>query len=430
LKHFLALFLLTLVTSMTYAQNAQDVSCNSGFRPDGFIDFSALPPAPSSNTTPTTATLPVTGIGGLTVQVTIPPTPQSGSPSYVVQNGIPYLAGTNGAGTVTLTFSQAVSGVGVVGNAPSRGGNFTLQTGESGALPGSFQSTAEDSTTGPSYFSFPLQAVDLGSGFTTATITADAGPDNFGEAFLSNLRVQSTAAAAAYTKMVPREGLQQWLTNAGGSPFAGNVSLWADQSGNGHDATQTVLANQPGRVQGDGNACQGAFSFSGNQYFNFNLPIDGWDQMTIFMVANSLVNPPASSGTSMASAIFWNENANWGNTFVSPYQKGEPFRFGTTQVNNQPVYTRPTTIGQDFTITRAEHDQTTDSLWVNGVLALQQANKLATLSGTTGAAYIGRGLNGTYFNGEISEILVYNRVLSTAEVGSIESYLRSRYGIR
>jgi hypothetical protein len=60
-----------------------------------------------------------------------------------------------------------------VGNAPSRSGNFTLQAGQSAGLPGSFQGTAQDSTTGPNYFSFALQAVDLGSGFTTATITAD-----------------------------------------------------------------------------------------------------------------------------------------------------------------------------------------------------------------------------------------------------------------
>jgi hypothetical protein len=105
-KHLLALFLLSLVSSMTHAQNSQDVYCNSGFRPDAFTDFSALPPAPSSNTTPTTVTLPVTGIAGLTVQVTIPASAQSGSPSNVVQNGILYLAGTNGAGTINLTFSQ------------------------------------------------------------------------------------------------------------------------------------------------------------------------------------------------------------------------------------------------------------------------------------------------------------------------------------
>jgi hypothetical protein len=52
------------------------------------------------------------------------------------------------------------------------------------------------------------------------------------------------------------------------------------------------------------------------------------------------------------------------------------------------------------------------------------------LNGTTGAGYIGQGINNTFFNGEISEILVYNRVLSANEAASVESYLRNKFGTR
>jgi large repetitive protein len=76
------------------------------------------------------------------------------------------------------------------------------------------------------------------------------------------------------------------------------------------------------------------------------------------------------------------------------------------------------------------HDSSTDSLYVNGLLALRQGDKNSVLNGTTGAGYIGRGLNNTYFNGEISEILVYNRVLSANEAASVESYLRNKFGTR
>jgi len=37
-------------------------------------------------------------------------------------------------------------------------------------------------------------------------------------------------------------------------------------------------------------------------------------------------------------------------------------------------------------------------------------------------------INNTYFNGEINEILVYNRVLSADEAGSVEKYLRNKFG--
>jgi len=119
-----------------------------------------------------------------------------------------------------------------------------------------------------------------------------------------------------------------------------------------------------------------------------------------------------------------------GKYVLTPYQADVSFRFGTTQVNNQPIYTRPVAIGQDFTITRAVHNGSTDSLYVNGLLALSQGNKNSVLNGTTGTGFIGQGVNNTFFNGEISEILVYNRVLSANEVVSVESYLRSKFGTR
>jgi hypothetical protein len=98
--------------------------------------------------------------------------------------------------------------------------------------------------------------------------------------------------------------------------------------------------------------------------------------MTIFLVGESAVEPLSGSGPSTASAIFWNENASWGNTYVSPYQSSVSFRFGTTQAGNQPVYTRAVTVGQDLTITRAVHDGSSDSLYVNGLLALRQGTRI------------------------------------------------------
>ena len=65
---------------------------------------------------------------------------------------------------------------------------------------------------------------------------------------------------------------------------------------------------------------------------------------------------------------------------------------------------------------------------MNGLLALTQGSKSPVLAGTSGAGYIGRGLNNTTYNGEISEILVYNRVLSANEAASVESYLRNKFG--
>jgi Concanavalin A-like lectin/glucanases superfamily len=440
LKHCWILLVLTAISTTAIAQTpTMDLFCNAGLRPNGYIDFTGLPPAPNfpsgegsaAPSAPVTATLPVAGVPGLTVQVTIPALQgMQPGPTYTVSNGTLVLNGvpsTSGE-LLTLQFSTNIAGIGLIANSVGRQSDFTLQTDAPGLNPPNFANGADTLTIAPKFYSIPLQQVDLQAGFKTAYLLYTGGAD-FGNPSIANIRVQ--ASGASFTSKVPTQGLQQWLISQSvQSPFTGDASSWPDQSGNNHNATQTVAANEPAQIQGDGNACQPAFYFGGNQFFTFNLPIDSWQQMTVFLVAKSLVDPASQAFASQAAAIFWEENATWGNTFVSPYQASVPFRFGTTQAGNEPIYSRPSTIGQDFTVTRAEHNGDTDSLYVDGQLALCQGSKLPALGGTTGVGYLGKGLGDTYFKGEISEVLVYNRVLSPQEAASVEFYLRNKFGTR
>jgi hypothetical protein len=433
------MLLFALVPAAAVSQSIPSPFCNAGLHPDGYVDFSKLPQPPTTggggSSAPFTVTLPVEGVPGLTVQVTIPPLVfLSGAPLYAVSNGVLALNGTPAANEeiLQLQFSKPIAGVGLQASVLARGESFTLETNSlSPSVPASSVNTAGSQTLALFHDGNYLQAVQAyyggGNFLSAATLKTTGG--GYGGPQVSNLRVQTSDATGASS--IPRQGLQQWLmSDSANDSLSGSASSWPDQSGNGHDASQPAAANQPNQTLQDGPNCRGAFVFYNNEYFNFNLPIDGWSQMSIFMVAKSFTNPPSGSYASQAAAIFWNENALWGNTFVNPYQSSVPFRFGTTQVNNQPIYTRPVTIGQDFTLTRAVHNGTTDSLYVDGLLALRQQGKSAILNGTSGAGYIGRGLNNTYFNGEISEILVYNRILTADETATVESYLRNKFGTR
>ena len=68
-----------------------------------------------------------------------------------------------------------------------------------------------------------------------------------------------------------------------------NVATWTDLSGNGNDATQTGVGNQPDY---DGNAMNGhavvRFSVSSSTYMSFNRPVQ--DDFTIFIVYQSSQN--------------------------------------------------------------------------------------------------------------------------------------------
>jgi concanavalin A-like lectin/glucanase superfamily protein len=98
-------------------------------------------------------------------------------------------------------------------------------------------------------------------------------------------------------------------------------------------------------------------------------------------------------------------------------------------VNNQPIYTRPVDIGGDFSITTALHNTHTDSLYVNGLLVLQQGGKYPAISGSSPTAMIGAGPNNNRFTGNIGEILIYDRALSASERQLVEHYLRIKYGV-
>ena len=69
-------------------------------------------------------------------------------------------------------------------------------------------------------------------------------------------------------------------------------------------------------------------------------------------------------------------------------------------------------------------------MYVNGVLALRQNGKLSSIAGVGSTATIGSGLYNSYFNGNVGEILIYDRALSNAERTKVEQYLIAKYGAR
>jgi Concanavalin A-like lectin/glucanases superfamily len=422
-----------------FAQTFQEAGlyCTAGLVPDGYIDFTGMPPAPTlspgTTSVPVTATLPVHGVPGLTVSVTIPSLTAFGGssgPLYTVNGGSLQLNAlpASNASTPTilvLNFSQSINGVGLDMETTGRFTyNYTLQVGTTPSEgPVTFATTASGYTLA---FQEPeaqsLQIVGLNTPFPTAAVLF-SGDEFYNGITLSNIRVRS-ASAPDLSKAVPTNGLQQWLRADTANTFGGT---WKDQSGTGHDATPGTV---PPQFTVGGHNCQPTYAFAGNAYFDFNLPIAGWTQMTVFMVARAATNPPAGSYYSDNSAMLWTENQFWGNTFVSPYQTNVSARFGTTQVGNNLFYVRPGGgIGQDFTSTRAVHDNGADTVYVNGRRVFRQTGKLSALGGVSGAGTIGEGINHTFFNGDISEILIYNRVLSAEEATAVEDYLAQKYGL-
>jgi hypothetical protein len=209
------------------------------------------------------------------------------------------------------------------------------------------------------------------------------------------------------------------------------VRQWHDLSGrvypDGTDgiAIQLTAANQPKLIT---NALNGkpVVRFDGvDDFMHAFFPINELNGLTIFIVsANRSATTPSPA---QRAALFWNETAAWGATFLTPAQGAVQARFGTGQTNTNLVYTRPSSIGSGYTRTAAIHSGTTEALYVNGVLVQTATGRRATLSGIQETLLLGRGLNNTAFNGDIAEILVYVNGLNEIQRQQVESYLQLKY---
>jgi hypothetical protein len=431
MKHFRALLPSLALLFAPSLLSAQAV-CPAGVQPDGFINWSHLPAAPvitTGTTAPVNVTFPVDGISGLNATVEIPAltgTSPSPIPAYTVNGDLLQFNayGANLQTTIHIVFSSAIAAASV--NASIAGTINTASLTAYKEQTSSPQSVISMSQGGslPGQFS-PLQvrSVYLPQ-ITSIDLTFDDSLASPPPAILSNLRIESGQASFVDPlNQVPQNGLMQWLPSEYASP-----SNWSDFSNNGHNATQTVTASQP-KLTYDGMHCRTSLAFTNNAFMNFTLPISGWSQMTIFLVAKSDNDVLPGQATSTSAAVLWNENQYWGNTYIGPFWTHETFRFGTTQVNNYPNYERPKTIGGDFTVTAAVHNGGTDTLYINGLQVQQQTGKLSVLGGMDGTAYLGRGYGNTYFDGSIGELLVYNRALTAAEMQSVTSYLETKFGL-
>ncbi|MEK7675014.1 MAG: Ig-like domain-containing protein [Verrucomicrobiota bacterium] len=277
-------------------------------------------------------------------------------------------------------------------------------------------------TANASPYTITWSTVPVGSYTITAKVTDDQGANKTSAPVWIGVN-PSGGGELTFT------GLALWLKADAGVTLNGStVSGWADQSGQGRNAAQSTSGSQPTLVPAVLSG-KPVVQFDGvNDFLTFSFPVNGLAGMTIFLVANNTADRTGGSTHAGEAAVFWNESVSWGTVYLSPYQSQVNFRFGTTQVGNRSIYTRPAPIGPAFTLSTAVKNETTDSLYVNGEQIVSQGDKLPAIAGCQDIGNLGRGYNdNTYFPGAIAEVLVYARALSDTERESVEHYLNAKY---
>ncbi|PTY02065.1 hypothetical protein DB346_10090 [Verrucomicrobia bacterium LW23] len=260
----------------------------------------------------------------------------------------------------------------------------------------------------------------------------------------SKEQADAYTAFKADTPAIPARDLAVWLKADAGVTADGSnkVSKWADQGFLKNDATQVTAANQPLRVTGglNGNA---VMRFNGaNQFFRLldSSSLRPSSNISVFAVAKSVTPHNGYVYTRSLTYTHWFTNA-----WIAPHLS---YSLSYVNTNSPRAYftTDPGAAVKDLiTSTSINNRWSSLSMIYNGTNLTLGGNgsTLATMPATGNLHYqdasrrdvhIGVNLdawnraNG-WLNGDIAEIVVYNRILSPSERSDVELYLANRHGM-
>lgn len=205
--------------------------------------------------------------------------------------------------------------------------------------------------------------------------------------------------------------------------MSGKVSLWADQSGNGNDVSQSNAALRPTYVASSINSLPGFTFDSANIVLNNTATVlASGSARTVFAVCKpTQVFGLAGSLCDFESAgpHFWCILGIVGTAFV--------FSDGTTNfVDTAPPSINGVPLLGEWT---GQAGVTNLALNINAAAQTLNHTSFASDTGTKGFQVGNDESGGFQFRGDISEILVWDHILTGGEVTKGRKYIQTKYNI-
>lgn len=225
--------------------------------------------------------------------------------------------------------------------------------------------------------------------------------------------------------LLPSDGLVLWLKADAGvtRDAAGSVSSWTDQSSAVNTVTQSFAGYQPTYASDSGNGKPAVRNGGGSSRMAaVGRVINGTSGFTCFGLLryNGTGNPTANQ------YVFWNG--------IDSSSGGYGWYLDSAGLLNASwgsysgIVTSPTvfTPGQ-FLVVSSRLSSGSHQMWVDGTL--KGTNSKGTSNFTSGVFTAGnKGPTPSYgLNGDIQELIIYNRGLSESERVAVEGYLSMRY---
>jgi hypothetical protein len=292
-------------------------------------------------------------------------------------------------------------------------------------------------TNSPVDIGFHYVAVD------TNGIPFDANSDGIPD-YLADANGNGAVDTGEVPWNLPVTGLKMWLKADVGVTFANSndISLWADQSGNGNHATQPLANYEHERPLYFTNVINGlpAIWFNGTNAGNNN---------SFFQLTNTLLTGATGAETFVVlktvSDLPADRQSVWGMGGAPLAGKAFPDTDGSVRddfgSSTLQSFSQPAAPLSQFNIYQVTSQSGNWSAWLNGMVQFQTNVNTVQFSGssiwglfsayTLGAStyYNGAAAVPNYFMGEIAEVLVYNRGLSDGERQTLNDYLKGKYGL-
>jgi len=261
---------------------------------------------------------------------------------------------------------------------------------------------------------------DDSAGTRQSTLTASLAA---GQTVLVFIDGFSTAAgtyqlnvAATSSGSIPTSGLHLWLrADAGVISSGGRVSEWRDQSGNQRHATMTTASRQPYLVTGVLNSLP-VLRFLGAQSLNLLTPAQP-STFTVFVVGKNTKTTESFSMILGPGGNFPNNQLRWEN--------GSQALF-VGLGNNLPIITSNVGNTRTYHALSARYNGSSMTVYRDGNTVSSHS---FTTSGPWTLASVGSWYSQYYMQGELAEIIIYDRVLSDAERSTVNAHLRSKYNL-
>ncbi len=215
--------------------------------------------------------------------------------------------------------------------------------------------------------------------------------------------------------------LQVWYDADDASSYtldgSDHLETWLDKSTNNFDVTQGTSTQRALKIDAGLNG-KPVFQFDGNDHYDEPAGfLSFWEfDQTIFMVMRQLLSADEYAWGGQSGS-----NAN-GFRFIS----GDDFRFrtGTAVSDNLQINNVGVTSFHYYTL---QKESATHRAWVDG--NLEGSNGNAANSLPTNIAIGARAAGQQNLNGQIAELIFYNRALSSLERGQVETYIAQKWGL-